>query len=149
MSASQGNTMFAWFLTADETGLNNVELAVEPDVDAGNRKFFDPNPECLIQLRPMLKTDVAPHGAGRRSNALLYAHDGHGVSFVCYVRMPAQYRKNNRACISRALDQVRRFAPNHASQLDAIASRTQWPTRGAWSWERQPNHRDALLYDPP
>ena len=123
------------FLLRDH-GVLTMILAPEPDLAAGNAQFFDPDPACLIQLRPLLAADYGAWGHGRRGNALLYARAGNGVDpdIACYVRVPPHLRKNNRPGVMYAIGRLARFDQASANQLLEIAARTRWPRPETRSW---------------
>ena len=110
-------------------GVLTVRMAPEPDLAAGNAQFFDPDPACLIQLRPLLKADSSTPGAGRGGNALLFARSDDPAlpDVACYVRVPPHLRKNNRAGVMAAIKRVERFDRGAGARLRAIAMRTRWP----------------------
>lgn len=130
---------YAWFRVNDGTGNMLNAVGKEPNIHIGNAEFFDPNPACLIQIRPLLSSDIADHGVGRNCNAILFAHGdlwNDYESYVCYVRATPNYRKNNRASVLHAIERVRRNEPRFAAELDKIAARSEWPAQDNWSWKR-------------
>lgn len=110
-------------------GVKTIVLMPEPNIAAGNAQFFDPDPACLIQLRPLLPADYSEWGPPPKGNALLYARseDPDLPHFACYVRVPRQKRKNTRAGVMAAIERVERFDPPTAKRLRDIAARTRWP----------------------
>lgn len=113
-----------------------IEWEPAPNFDAGNAQFFDPDPKCLIQLRPLTKADLGAHGAGRKANALLWIRGESGRSDLAYyVRVPPHLRKNNRAGVMRGIRCVQSFDEElGAHALDAVA-RTKWPKPEAPAWK--------------
>lgn len=107
-------------------GVLTVRMAPEPDLAAGNAQFFDPDPTCLIQLRPLLKADASTPGARRGGNSLLFARsdDPTMLDLACYVRVPPHLCKNNRAGVMAAIE---RFDRGAGARLRALAQRTRWP----------------------
>lgn len=114
-------------LVSGRGGEITTGLIPVPDVAAGNAQFFDPDPACLIQLRPLLPADHGAQGAGRGGNALLFARLPSGIDYVCYVRVPPHLRKNNRAGIMCAIERVEHFERSAGMALREVATRTRWP----------------------
>lgn len=117
-------------------GIKTIVFGPEVDLSAGNAQFFDPDPACLIQLRPLLKADYGLYGTVRSGNALLVAQpeDPTVPRIVCYVRVPRRLLKNDRAGVMAALKRVERFDKPIAKRLREIAARTRWPRPPAASW---------------
>ena len=117
-------------------GVVTMVLTPEPDVAPGNAQFFDPDPACLIQLRPLLKADYGAWGADRNGNALLYARsdDPSRPDVACYVRVPPHLRKNTRAGVMCAIQRIARYDESTAANLREIAARTRWPKPEPRSW---------------
>lgn len=114
-------------LISRSRGVLTSEWVPEPNYKAGNAEFFDPDPACLIQLRPLLPADFATRGARRRGNALLYARNPPSLDIACYVLVPPHLRKNTRAGIMCAIGRAERFEPSIGARLREIAARTRWP----------------------
>ncbi|KQT53549.1 hypothetical protein ASG52_05385 [Methylobacterium sp. Leaf456] len=113
----------------------SVQWAATPNFAAGNKQFFDPHPRCLIQVRPLLKADLASNGAGREANAILWIRgEQGGTDLAYYVRIPTHLRKNNRAGIMCGIKCVRRFDRELGRDALAVASRTRWPKPEHRAW---------------
>ncbi len=112
----------------NDHGIHRSVLDPEPNYHAGNAEFLDPDPECLIQVRPLLKADYGKWGVGRNGNTILFARGADGeTQYVCYVRMPPHRRKNNRAGVMEAIKRVKRYDTAAAAKLKMIAATTKWP----------------------
>ncbi|WP_156647700.1 hypothetical protein [Methylobacterium sp. Leaf87] len=111
-------------------GVKTIVFAPEPDTAAGNAQFFDPDPACLIQLRPLLKADFGSWERQPKGNSLLYARteDPAVPHIVAYVRVPLHLRKNTRAGVMAGIKRVERFDQPTAARLRDIAARTRWPS---------------------
>ena len=113
----------------------SIQWEPPPNLAAGNAQFFDPDPRCLIQVRPMTKADLASNGAGRHANAILWIRgEGGGSDIALYVRIPPHLRKNNRAGVMRGIDCLRGFDRGLARLALDVASRTRWPKPEPRSW---------------
>lgn len=112
----------------------SVDRAPAPNFAAGNAQFFDPDPRCLIQVRPLLKADLASNGAGREANAILWIRGEQGADLAYYVRIPPHLRNNNRAGVMCGIKCVRRFDRELGRDALAVASRTRWPKPEHRAW---------------
>ena len=117
-------------------GIKTVVFGPEVDLSAGNAQFFDPDPACLIQLRPLLKADYGLYGSIRSGNALLVAQpeDPAAPRIVCYVQVPRRLLKNDRAGVMAGIKRVERFDKPVALRLRELAARTRWPRPSGSSW---------------
>ena len=111
------------------------KLQAAPDISLGNALFFDPDPACLIQLRPVMTSDH-PLYADNPAIGLLYARGLYpgAPDFVSYVHVPKHLRKNDQAGITHAIECVARFDKGTGVRLRELAARTRWPKPEAWSW---------------
>ncbi|MFK5599071.1 hypothetical protein ACFZ8E_19025 [Methylobacterium sp. HMF5984] len=113
-----------------------IQWVATPNFAAGNAQFLDPDPRCLIQVRPLTQSDLGDNGAGRKANALLWIRGERGGSDLAYyVRVPPHLRKNNRAGVMCGIKCIRRFDPELARDALAVAARTRWPKPEAQSWK--------------
>lgn len=105
------------------------------DIALGNALFFDPNPACLIQIRPVLTSDHPTYG-GRPAIGLLWARSEQAGApdIISYVRLPKRLRKNDRAGIMYAVDCVDGFDPRCGAHFREAAARTIWPKAGGRAW---------------
>ncbi|MCJ2064406.1 hypothetical protein MKK63_17030 [Methylobacterium sp. J-088] len=95
---------------------------------AGNNEFFDPNSSRVLQIRPMIESDIGPNGVGRDANAILWVRDDLKRRFlVYYVSVPLHLRKNDRAGVMRAVEYVRTNHAHGYNGLAPIVARTPWP----------------------
>lgn len=110
-------------------GVKTIVFAPEPNIAPGNAQFFDPDPACLIQLRPLLKADYGVWEPPPKGNALLYArtNDPDLPHLACYVQVAPHLRRNTRAGVMAGIKRVERFDPPTAARLREIAARTRWP----------------------
>ncbi len=117
-------------------GVKTIVLMPEPNIAAGNAQFFDPDPACLIQLRPLLLADYSEWGPPPKGNALLYARteDPTVPAIACYVHVSRRQLTNDRAGVTAALKRVERFDPPTAKRLRDVAARTRWPGASGTSW---------------
>lgn len=114
------------FMLNDHGFLQPV-MSPEPNYLDGNAQFLDPDPACLIQIRPLLKADYGQWGADRNGNTILFARGGKGeTDWVCYVRLPLHRRKNNRAGVLEAIKRVKRYDRVAAAKLLLIAGKSKW-----------------------
>lgn len=112
----------------NDHGFQRPVLSPEPHYQAGNAEFFDSDPACRIQVRPLLKADYGEWGQGRNGNTILFARGGAGeLDYVCFLRMPPHLRKNNRAGVTEAIRRLKRYDPVVAAKLRAIAEQSKWP----------------------
>jgi hypothetical protein len=111
-----------------DNGFQRPVFSPEPNYQAGNAEFLDPDPACRIQIRPLLKSDYAGWGEGRPGNAVLCARESDSEhEFICFIWMPRQLRKNNRASVMAAIKLMQILDPTTAGKLRAIAAQTKWP----------------------
>ncbi|MCE4226750.1 hypothetical protein HCU64_23700 [Methylobacterium sp. C25] len=102
-------------------------LGVPAALKAGNAQFFDPDPACLVQLRPMLASEITPL-TGAKDNAILFARGRPGEMLVlAYVKVPPSMRRNDRECVMRALRRLETFDPSAAKIVRERVGRTRWP----------------------
>lgn len=99
----------------------------QTDFAVGNGEFFDPSCSRVLQLRPMIASDVGPDGMGQDANAILWARDDFNeCCVVYYVRLPPHLRKNNRAGVMRAVKYVEsNYGERGAHMLAVISSLAQ------------------------
>lgn len=98
-----------------------------PDLTAGNAQFFDPDPACLIQIRPLLRAEIPAVNASNPPNGLLYASPGEGSVLATFIKLPPKLLSNDRACIMNAIECVSRVDAACATYLRELAARTCWP----------------------
>ncbi|MDP4005781.1 hypothetical protein [Methylobacterium sp. NEAU K] len=123
------------FARGKTDGTFNMQWVRDPGIKSGNAEFLDPNPACLVQLRPMRKSETCSNGAGRKANAILMVR-GEGITdLALYVRVPPHLLKNNRAGVVRAMRCVDAFDRSIAAMIWEKIGRSRWPSREAWSWK--------------
>ena len=105
-----------------------------PDLAAGNAQFFDPDPACVIQLRPLTRAEVPALNSSNPPNGLLYARTRDGSKFAAFIRLPPARLKNDRAGIMNAIECVGRVDLACAIYLCELAARTRWPRPATQSW---------------